>query len=713
MTNLACIRSTVFVAGLLIAGGFAAASGTGGQARDPQGQRAGGAGQAPPAQPQGRGTQPARDTQAQQPAVGTGVISGAVLTEGSGAPVRRARVSLSGAELRGGRSTLTDNEGQFSFTSLPGGRYTMSASKPGYVDMTYGAKKPGRPGTPIQLMDGQKVEKATISLPRGSVLTGVVIDEHSEPAPGIQVRAYKFVLRTGERSLQQAGSDQTDDRGIYRIYQLQPGDYIVSAMPRNTNIGDVRERLMDEIAALTQQMQALGGARASGGGRAGDAGRGGRGAQVGGAAGLADVLGGRGQQIGERLAQVQQQLQQQEQEQASAYAPVYYPGTTSAATAATVTLGISEERGGVDFQLQLVPTARLEGTVVSPDGSVPQGTQVVLVPAQQGMPNIPGVGTTQSRANQQGRFTFQNVTPGPYTLMARAVIREVQPPAPANPQQPIDVQSGRGRGQGPGGRGGPGAISQVLWASADVIVTGENLPQIMLHLQPGMTVSGRVLFEGSSLVPPTDLTRVRVTIAPRGQQLFEVGGIPPAQVDAGGRFTIPGVAPGRYTLQATVPAAAQGGRATLSTAGTPPAQWTLQSSMANGRDVLDFPLEIRPNEDVSGVTLTFTDRSQELSGTLQDAMGRPTADFTIIVFPSDNRYWLPQARRIVSARPGTDGRFTFRNLPAGDYRLTAVTDVEPGEWYDPAFLSQLLTASIAITLTDGERKVQDLRVAGR
>ena len=98
------------------------------------------------------------------------------------------------------------------------------------------------------------------------------------------------------------------------------------------------------------------------------------------------------------------------------------------------------------------------------------------------------------------------------------------------------------------------------------------------------------------------------------------------------------------------------------------------------------------------------------SGTIQDATGKPTADYSIVIYPSDNRYWVPQARRIQSVRPGTDGKFTFRGLPPGEYRLTAVTDVEPGEWFNPDFLSQLVNASISVTLIDGEKKTQDIRV---
>src|SRR5262245_62753019 len=128
-----------------------------------QGQRGaappGGQGQAQGAgaPPQGRVglPQPARDNQQQQtPVVGTGSISGTVTLEGAGTPVRRARVNLVGGELRGGRTSVTNDNGQFSFTALSAGRFTMSVSKPGYVDIAYGAKRAGRPGTPIRLAGG-------------------------------------------------------------------------------------------------------------------------------------------------------------------------------------------------------------------------------------------------------------------------------------------------------------------------------------------------------------------------------------------------------------------------------------------------------------------------------------------------------------------------------------------------------------------------------
>jgi uncharacterized protein (DUF2141 family) len=108
--------------------------------------------------------------------------------------------------------------------------------------------------------------------------------------------------------------------------------------------------------------------------------------------------------------------------------------------------------------------------------------------------------------------------------------------------------------------------------------------------------------------------------------------------------------------------------------------------------------------------VTFTARAGEVSGRLQESTGAATSDFTIVIFPSEQRFWMPGARRIQATRPSTDGRFSFRSLPAGDYRLVAVTDIETGQWFDPAFLRPLLGASIGLTLAEGEQKVQDLRI---
>ena len=202
-----------------------------------------------------------------------------------------------------------------------------------------------------------------------------------------------------------------------------------------------------------------------------------------------------------------------------------------------------------------------------------------------------------------------------------------------------------------------------------------------------------------------ELGRVRVSVVPAptaGGVTVMMGG-PTLQMDPAGKFTVTGVTPGRYRLTGNAPVAPGTG---------PGITWTLRSAMVKGRDVLDFPLDIGPGEEVADAVLTFTDATQQVAGVLQDASGRPAPDYTIVVFASDKAYWTPLSRRIRTVRPGTDGRYTVANLPPGEYRIAALVDIAPGEANDPAFLEQLLPASYQFSLGDGERKVQDLRIAG-
>ncbi len=146
---------------------------------------------------------------------GKGSISGTVVVAGSGQPARRARVSLSGGSEAGGRgaggrSTTTDETGRFVFSALPEGRFNLSASKPGHVSGTYGQRQPGRPGTPIQLADGQSLQ-VQLQITRGGVITGTVLDENAEAIPGTPVRALRYVMQSGQRTLQSAGNG-TDRR---------------------------------------------------------------------------------------------------------------------------------------------------------------------------------------------------------------------------------------------------------------------------------------------------------------------------------------------------------------------------------------------------------------------------------------------------------------------------------------------------------------------
>ena len=595
---------------------------------------------------------PPRDARppSQTPAVGTALVSGTVTLAGSMQPARRARVNLSGAELRGGRSVITDDQGQFSFTALPAGRYTLSATKPGHVSVTYGQVRPGRPGTPIQLADGQKF-RADLQIPKGSVITGVVLDEYGEPAPQTQVRVMRVVTQNGLRRLQASTSSNTDDRGIYRAFNLLPGDYVVCATPRNTNISSV-DRMRVELQALQQSYETV-----------------------------ARIDPEQARAIGQRLAAVQAMAPQGDDTPPPGYAPVCYPGSISSATATPISIGVSEERPGVDFQLRLAPLTSVEGMVVNSTGGQVRNVTVTLVDLQQlGLP----LGTISARADSEGRFRLLNVPPGQYRVTARSTITPTSAPG-----QPPAQAGGRGRGRGAAGEWVQRPEPITVWGAADIAVDGRPLTNVLLNLQQGISVSGQLAFEGTT-PPPTDPSRIRVSMSPAQPSPF--GGAVAARADANGRFTIPSVAPGLYRLSAS---GASG--------------WTVTSAVIGGQDALDFPFEVKGSQNVSGVVVTLTDQQTELTGIITDDRNQPTSAYSIVVFPADSRYWS-STRRIQSTRPATDGRYTFRNLPPGEYFLAPVFDVEPGQTSDPDYLQQLEATSLRLTIQPGESKVQDMRV---
>ena len=171
------------------------------------------------------------------PLKGSAVIRGQVRADGSGTPVRRVQVRAMSVDGRGGGVTSTDNQGAFEIRDLAAGRYTISAAKGGYVTGQFGQRRPGEPGTPIELADGQTAEKVNFVLSRGGVISGRIVDDAGEPVAGTFVNAMRFQFMGGTRRMVpgggEGGSDRTDDQGVYRLYGLAAGDYFVSANNRN------------------------------------------------------------------------------------------------------------------------------------------------------------------------------------------------------------------------------------------------------------------------------------------------------------------------------------------------------------------------------------------------------------------------------------------------------------------------------------------------
>ena len=584
---------------------------------------------------------PPRDAAAKT-RVGTASIAGTVVTaDATPAPVRRARVTVRSDAYGNGWSATTDDDGRFVILDLPADRYTVQATKVAWLAANYGATRPGRPGTPISVAEGQRVDNVRLQMSRGGVLTGVVRNRAGEPMPGVSVSAMRYVFSevNGERMLVRGGAEATtDDQGTYRCYGLPAGEFVVMAnlrMGSPSALTDLRRIGEDEVTiALTSARPPT-------------------------------VAAGTAPAPAAPLPRAP----------LTGFAPTYWPSTTDLSQAGPIKLGVGEERGGLNVTMDLVPTARIDAIPSVPENGNRQSVQVYLLP-QSPAAGAGASGMITGRREADGRFVFNGVAPGGYTLVARAA------PAGGAPSAAPAL---------PSGRGGPPSGPLTLYATADLAING--IDQVVpLDLKQGMTVSGRVILEPGDLAPADSTINVSLISMKSGPALS----VPPARVDAEGAFRIVGVPPGRYRLEYS--------------AGRELDAWRLISGQVKGREVLDAPIDIRAEEDVSDLLLRFTIQPSELSGRLQTSTGQPATAFSIIVFSASREFWIPTSRRVRSLRPATDGGFSVKGLPAGEYLIAALTDVEPGEWYDPKFLEGLVATSAKVVVRDGVKTVQDLMI---
>ena len=188
---------------------------------------------------------PALIAVAQEPAKSKrdGTIAGRVVAA-DGQPVAGAQVMI---VLRGGnfvmpQAAVCDDEGNFKSAGLNPGAYSLAARMPGYVTLS----------NPSERERYRAGDHVTITLVRGGVITGRVTDEFGEPIAGVPVQAMKTRNEDGRPARGGAslgaesgggGVGETDDRGVYRIYGLEPGHYVVSANSASTSIeGMLRPR---------------------------------------------------------------------------------------------------------------------------------------------------------------------------------------------------------------------------------------------------------------------------------------------------------------------------------------------------------------------------------------------------------------------------------------------------------------------------------------
>jgi hypothetical protein len=342
-----------------------------GQQQAPAGGRQGG----PAAGGRGRGGAPppdaVRPARGRSMTNGTASIRGRVINATTGSAVRRAAITATyvneqNGRSEGGRSGQTDDNGAFEIRDMPAGRWTLRASKTGFIDQQFGQRSAFAETDPIVLADGQRFV-ADFRLARGGAISGRIIDEFGDPVAGANVSALRIqTTAQGIRTTRAGTTVPSDDTGAYRVYGLPPGQYYVSA-------NDPRARIVVSLfeAVLTEAVQAEVSSIQSSFGVSRDVAR-----------------------------------------ESASYAPTYYPGTASRADAQRISLNASEEQSGINITIVPVRAARITGRVTGSNGA-PLQAAISLV-GQWGQTFNAGGGRNGSGGD--GSFTLNNIPPGSYRL---------------------------------------------------------------------------------------------------------------------------------------------------------------------------------------------------------------------------------------------------------------------------------------------------------
>jgi protocatechuate 3,4-dioxygenase beta subunit len=384
-------------------------------------------------------------TAAQSPSQGprTGLILGAVVDAISGQPLQAAVVSLRPA-ASGQRPALTNERGEFLFTALGPGAYTIEVSRPGYLAGGYGRRRPLGDGVPIELADRERRGSVVVRLWPWASISGTLTDDDGLPVVGAIVEAMR---RTPTGKFEYGGDAMTDSRGVYQINSLPPGDYVVGVHCRSTSAP------VPPGAARIETASAAGGDQASGNVTIDDAGR----------TFMATSGPLRASVSGSRMQ----------------YVTTYYPGATSIASAGVVTGLAGQDQRGVDFVMAQRPGVRVSGVAMGVNGPL-KGAMLSLVSPDLDLSDADeALFVFQSALSaDDGSFTFLAVPGGAYVL---DVIQPASPPSVLMSKEGI-----------------PRLVSMALrtfdrdgqWYRAPLSIGDRDVDGLVVSLRPGARVSG-------------------------------------------------------------------------------------------------------------------------------------------------------------------------------------------------------------------------------
>ncbi len=148
-----------------------------------------------------------------------GTVTGRVTESSSDSDkgIRKALVVLHRGQVTG-IGAYSDDRGNYRLEADPGA-YILTVERDGYVVSSR------TPPKTIVVQARQTLSDVNLELLRTGAISGRVVDPDGDPMPRVNVQ-----LRSVRARKPSSLSAVTDDRGVYRIFQIPPGKYYLSAI---------------------------------------------------------------------------------------------------------------------------------------------------------------------------------------------------------------------------------------------------------------------------------------------------------------------------------------------------------------------------------------------------------------------------------------------------------------------------------------------------
>ena len=328
---------------------------------------------------------------------------------------------------------------------------------------------------------------------------------------------------------------------------------------------------------------------------------------------------------------------------------VYYPATTNPSAATAIEVAPGATVLAIDLALARTRTFHVRGRINAQALAATPRVRVSIVPSESGTALlIPAIETASED------FDLPGVPPGRYHLSAQAL------PAP-------------------GERSAPLVITRV-----PVEVWDRDVEGVVALLQPGVTISGRILVDGAA---PTSgqLPSIQL-VGLNGSQ--GTGARRPA---ADGTFTIDNVATGDYRWR-LLPF---GG-------GLNSAPWA-KTATFGADDVSKHVISVGSDAAGRRFEIDVSTRTSIIEAMVVGERQKPMAGVLVIAVPDPTRRVHSDAWR--NAVTGDDGKVRFEGMVPGDYLFFATETIPAEGWQDPAVLKRHESKGLAVKLDQATRKL--------